>query len=79
VTDDAQPGRTALPSLPADRTFVVQFKVSPGHTSDGLAPGRVEHLLSGLAGRFTTWYELRQFMERALSPEAHSFGGSDPE
>jgi hypothetical protein len=53
---------SASPSLPADRTFVVQFRASPGQAEDG----RVEHLVSGSAAKFTTWAELRDFVEQVL-------------
>jgi hypothetical protein len=54
---------SAAPTLPADRTFVVQFRASPDQTTED---GRVEHLVSGRAARFDTWAELRDFVEHVL-------------
>ena len=73
--DAASP--SAAPSLPADRTFVVQFRASAGRTAED---GRVEHLVSGLAAKFATWAELRDFVEHVLvggqapSTESHPRG-----
>jgi hypothetical protein len=52
------------PTLPADRTFVVQFRAVPRHAPE--PRGRVEHLVSGIAARFDTWDELRGFVEQVL-------------
>jgi hypothetical protein len=51
--------------LPADRTFVVQFRVA-WEAHDSIPQGRVEHLVTGLAARFEGWCELRDFLEHAL-------------
>jgi len=47
------------PSLPANRTFVVQFRAER-------VAGRVEHLVSGQSSRFDSWRELQGFVERVL-------------
>ncbi len=52
MTPEPPPEHGPLPSLPADRTFVVQFSASPDNPADGVDRGRVEHLVSGLATRF---------------------------
>jgi hypothetical protein len=56
----------AAPSLPAGRTFVVQFRASSEQPLDGALRGRVEHLVSGFAARFDTWSELREIVEYLL-------------
>jgi hypothetical protein len=64
------PTRTE-PTLPAARTFVVQFGGEPTLAADGAPRGRVEHLVSGLTARFDTWSELQGFVEQVLhSPDA---------
>jgi hypothetical protein len=68
MTPEPLPEHGTPPSLPADRTFVVQFSASPVNPADGLDHGRVEHLVTGLATRFHSWDELRGFVERALRP-----------
>ena len=50
-------------TLPADRTFVVQFRASQ---DSAIEDGRVEHLVSGMAAKFETWAELRGFVEQVL-------------
>jgi hypothetical protein len=54
------------PSLPTNRAFVVQFRVTP----TGALPtyeGRVEHLVSGQVMRFHSLEELLAFMIRVLT------------
>jgi hypothetical protein len=49
------------PALPVERAFVVQF-------SHGLLmSGRVEHIVTGNAGRFASWDELQSWMNEALA------------
>lgn len=56
-----------MPNLPADRTFVLQFRAAPERqTRDPIAHGRIEHLVSGMATRFDTWRELELFVEHVL-------------
>jgi hypothetical protein len=55
------------PSLPADRTFVVQFRAASGSASDVAPEGRVEHLVTGTAARFETWSELEEFIVQVLA------------
>jgi hypothetical protein len=57
---------SSQPALPANRAFVVQFRLPP---PDG-APtydGRVEHLVSGQETRFHSLEELLAFMIRVLT------------
>ena len=54
------------PHLPADRTFVVQFRATPAEVERDLDHGRVEHLVSGQAARFDTWNDLHAFVEHVL-------------
>jgi hypothetical protein len=53
------------PTLPRNRAFVVQFRVTEDHTQPHCA-GRVEHLVSGQAVRFESWQGLQNFIEQAL-------------
>jgi hypothetical protein len=58
------------PSLPTNRAFVVQFRVSPA----GAVPryeGRVEHVVSGKVTRFHSLEELLAFMIRVLTDVQH--------
>jgi hypothetical protein len=55
----------AAPSLPAQRTFVVQFSATPP-SHENVSRGRVEHLVTGLTTRFDTWSELQTFVARVL-------------
>jgi len=68
--------REGTPSLPADHAFVVQFR--PGAGPVGPERGRAEHLVSGTAAMFTTWAELRQFVERALKATCAQSEAVDP-
>lgn len=64
------------PSLPSNRAFVVQFRWRDAALSRG-CNGRVEHVSSGRAGRFESWEELREFVERVLAAET-ALPGDDP-
>ena len=55
-----------MPALPANRAFVVQFRVH----STGAPPsweGRVEHLMTGQMTRFHSLEELVAFISRVLT------------
>jgi len=54
------------PTLPSNRAFVVQFRVTNESTTDDCA-GRIEHLVSGQAARFKSWEHLQQFIEEMLT------------
>jgi hypothetical protein len=56
-------------SLPADRSFVVQFRPRSGGEVGPPQAGRVEHLVSGRAARFDDWTALRRFVEQILLDE----------
>ena len=59
--------------LPRTRAFLVQF--SDQTTPDtGLLDGRIEHVESGLRGRFASREELWAFIERVLAREAERNG-----
>jgi hypothetical protein len=58
------PASTSPPELPADRAFVVQFRVADPWPR---AAGRVEHVVSGETARFDSWQELRAFVEGVLA------------
>jgi hypothetical protein len=70
----------AAPSLPADRTFVVQFRAASDEPRDVALHGRVEHLVPGFASRFDTWSELQDFVEHVLlrADEAAAADGGSP-
>jgi hypothetical protein len=69
----ADPDPDTTVSLPADRSFVVQFRAPPRPGQPGLpCAGRVEHLSSGAAARFGDWATLRRFVEQVLSCRARS-------
>jgi hypothetical protein len=53
-------------SLPADHTFVLQLQESQG-CPETCHSGRVEHLATGQATRFTTTAELWEFVDRVLT------------
>jgi hypothetical protein len=44
----------------------VQFRESSVHALDDVPSGRVEHLVTGSAARFSTWSELREIVEYVL-------------
>ena len=54
------------PSLPTNRAFVVQFRVSPTEAT-ACWEGRVEHVVSGQVARFRAVEELLAFMSRVLA------------
>jgi len=53
------------PTLPRNRAFVVQFRVTEDRTQPHCA-GRVEHMVSGQAAQFESWGGLQDFIERVL-------------
>ena len=58
------------PSLPTNRVFVVQFRLSPTEAPAGY-DGRVEHLVSGQVARFHSLEGLLAFMIRVLADVEH--------
>lgn len=60
-------GREREVSLPAERSFVVQFRAGSGADQNGPWAGRVEHVVSGLASRFEDWAALRTFIMQVLA------------
>jgi hypothetical protein len=52
--------------LPSDHAFVLQLQESHGRP-ETCRGGRVEHLASGLAARFTTTAELWDFVDKVLT------------
>jgi hypothetical protein len=58
--------RSSQPALPANRAFVVQFRV-PLSKGAPTYDGRVEHLVSGQEARFHSLEELLAFMIRVLT------------
>ena len=57
------------PALPTNRAFVVQFRAQVEATPSRYE-GRVEHLVSGQATHFSSWEELRRFIEQILTSVA---------
>ena len=55
-------------SLPTNRAFVIQLRASSG-ASEVRHRGRVEHLVSGQARRFTDEDELWAFVDSVLEAE----------
>jgi hypothetical protein len=53
-------------TLPADHAFVLQLQESQGRPGT-CRRGRVEHLATGQAARFTTTAELWDFIDRVLT------------
>jgi hypothetical protein len=53
-------------SLPTNRAFVIQLRASSGESAVGHR-GRVEHLASGQATRFTDEDELWTFIDSVLT------------
>jgi hypothetical protein len=58
--------QSTQPSLPANRTFVVQFRLAEAK-GRALFTGRVEHLVSGQASHFQSWAELQEFIAQVLA------------
>lgn len=52
--------------LPLERAFVLQIRPQMG--SDDLFVGRIEHIVSGAAERFTSAAEIVAFVTRVLMP-----------
>jgi hypothetical protein len=61
------------PSLPIRRAFVVQFRTE-ANLERGCFTGRVEHVPSGQATRFSSVEELLAFFARVLHQEQWSRG-----
>jgi hypothetical protein len=57
---------SSQPALPADQSFVVQFRPSAPEGSPTY-DGRIEHLVSGEAARFHSLEELLAFMIGVLA------------
>ncbi len=60
--------RPGQPSLPVPRAFVVQFRTE-AEPDQGRFSGRVEHVLSSQASRFSSVEELVAFFARVLRQE----------
>jgi len=65
----------AQPSLPTNRAFVVQFRVSPTG-APSCWEGRIEHVVSGQVARFHAVEELLAFMSRVLAEVQEESGTS---
>lgn len=52
-------------SLPADRSFLLQFRARRPGGGDGPS-GRVEHVESGRSAHFDDWSDLHRFVEETL-------------
>jgi hypothetical protein len=61
------------PSLPADRAFIVQFRIGDRPMDD--AEGRIEHVVTGAATHFAGWGELRAFVESVIDTAPPVGGG----
>jgi hypothetical protein len=57
-------------SLPADRSFVLQFRADSGSGPGRPWTGRVEHVVSGRAARFDDCATLREFIAAVLAEHA---------
>jgi hypothetical protein len=57
-------------SLPANRSFVVQFRAVTVENKD-VYQGRIEHLASGKAENFSSEQELHDIVKRLLPQEGH--------
>jgi hypothetical protein len=67
---DGEPGPPrfdAEVSLPAERSFVVQFRAGVAIGPDGPWEGRVEHVVSGRAAPFGDLPTLRAFFTQVLA------------
>ena len=60
-------GRDPGVSLPAERSFVLQFRAGAGAGSAGPWAGRVEHVVSGRAARFDSHAALCEFITAVLA------------
>lgn len=68
-------------SLPAERSFVVQFRAGPAVRRDGPWAGRIEHVVSGRAARFDSRAAMCEFIAVVLAPQRPADGpaaGDDP-
>jgi hypothetical protein len=63
----AEPAERTRPSLPADRTFIVQLREANDREAGSPAQGRIEHLVSGSARRFDSWSDMEAFVEQLLA------------
>jgi hypothetical protein len=61
------------PTLPVQRAFVVQFRTE-AEVERGPFVGRVEHVVSGEAARFSSLDELLAFMARVLAETGREGG-----
>lgn len=70
MRDDAEerpdPGPELEVSLPADRSFLLQFRARRLDAGSSEVSGRIEHVESGRSGHFESWNGLRRFIERTL-------------
>ncbi len=66
----------ALPELPPDRAFVVEFRGGKTLGKDEPLSGRVEHVVSGKAARFESAGELLEFVRSVLRSRARAKGGN---
>ncbi len=64
---EAGPGRDPGVSLPAERSFVLQFRAGAGADPGGPWAGRVEHVVSGRAARFDSRAALCEFIAAVLA------------
>jgi len=64
-------------SLPAERSFLVQFHAEAASNRENSWQGRVEHVVSGHAARFEDWSALRRFVERTLQEHPSSPGATE--
>lgn len=64
---EAGPGRDTGVSLPAERSFVLQFRAGAGPGPGGPWAGRVEHVVSGRAARFDSRAALCEFIVAILA------------
>jgi hypothetical protein len=62
--EDGDPFRHQA-SLPADRSFLLQFRACRRGERDGPS-GRVEHVESGRSAHFENWAGIRRFVEETL-------------
>ena len=67
------PSQQNHPSLPVKRAFVVQFRAE-AELAQGYFTGRVEHVRSGQATKFTSVEELLTFFRCILSQEQQPRG-----
>jgi hypothetical protein len=76
---DDEPGPPQLDaevSLPAERSFVVQFRAGAVTSPDGPWEGRVEHVVSGRAAPFDDLAGLRAFFAQVLARRGQTGPGN---